>query len=283
MHVLHLDAGRGMGGGQWQVLRLLEGLAAAGIGSTLQARPGSPLFQKAAASGFDVHPLGLRLAKSDLIHAHDARTHTLAAFLGRRPLIVSRRVAFPIRWRRKYRRASHYIAVSQCVKRELLRAGVPEPAVTVIHDGVPLLPDPQFPEFTLAVKRTDLALAAASLAKLPVRVSHDLAADLPRARLLLYLSDCEGLGSGILLAMSAGVPVIASKVGGIPEIIEHEYNGLLVENRPDAIADALRRLNDDPALARLIAVRARRRIQERFTVTTMVQETIWLYQRVLAC
>src|SRR5215469_14267197 len=106
MRVLHLDAGREMRGGQWQVLRLMEGLAAAGVDSTLLARRGAPLYQTARARGWRVEPWGftraLRQAGScDLVHAHDARSHSLALF-GRAPLVVARRVAFPLRSRWKY-------------------------------------------------------------------------------------------------------------------------------------------------------------------------------------
>jgi len=45
MRILHLDAGKEMRGGQWQVLRLVEGLAGAGVESTLLARSGGPLFE----------------------------------------------------------------------------------------------------------------------------------------------------------------------------------------------------------------------------------------------
>jgi hypothetical protein len=95
MRILHLDAGREMRGGQWQVLRLVEGLAAAGVESTLLARPDAPLFIAARKQGWRVQPLGLTralgcLRSHALIHAHDARSHTLGAFLRGRPLIVSR-------------------------------------------------------------------------------------------------------------------------------------------------------------------------------------------------
>ena len=60
--------------------------------------------------------------------------------------------------------------------------------------------------------------------------------------LFLYITHSEGLGSAVLLAMAAGVPVIASNVGGLPEIVEHERTGLLTENTAQAIANAIRRL-----------------------------------------
>ena len=47
--------------------------------------------------------------------------------------------------------------------------------------------------------------------------------------------------------MAAGAPVVATDVSGIPELVEHEVNGLLVEPEdPQALADALLRLHDDP-------------------------------------
>ena len=61
------------------------------------------------------------------------------------------------------------------------------------------------------------------------QISQHLEADLRDAAMLVYLTASEGLGSGALLAMSAGVPVIASRVGGLPEIVRHRETGLLVE------------------------------------------------------
>ena len=77
-------------------------------------------------------------------------------------------------------------------------------------------------------------------------MSSNLEADLPRARALVYLTHSEGLGSGILLGMAHGVTVIASGVGGIPELIEDGVNGILVANEPAAVAAALKRI--DPAI-----------------------------------
>src|SRR5215831_13155275 len=129
MRIVHLDAGREMRGGQWQALRLIEGLAAEGIESTLLARSDSGLFTIARRLGFRVEPLGLTralasLRRHDLIHAHDARAHSLGLFLRIRPLVVSRRVAFPVGSRWKYGRASRYLAVSEFVKGVLMRGGV---------------------------------------------------------------------------------------------------------------------------------------------------------------
>src|SRR5207302_9102945 len=101
MRILHLDAGREMRGGQWQVLRLIAGLAAEGVQSTLLARKDAPLYTAARRQGWRVEPIGLtravmELRAHDLTHAHDARSHTLGTLLRGRPLVVSRRVAFAV-------------------------------------------------------------------------------------------------------------------------------------------------------------------------------------------
>src|SRR6185503_17654019 len=144
MRILHLDAGREMRGGQWQVLRLIEGLAASGVESTLLAREGAPLYVAARKQGWRVQPLGVTRAIASLrthtlIHAHDARSHSLGLFLRGRPLVVSRRVSFPVGSRWKYGRASRYLAVSGFVKGVLMQGGVPEDKISVVYDGVPIL------------------------------------------------------------------------------------------------------------------------------------------------
>ena len=124
MRILHLDGGKEMRGGQWQVLRLIEGLAAAGVESTLLAREGAPLFRRRGKRAGAWSRWGWRARCScarqhDLLHAHDGRGHTVGAIVAPGKLVVSRRVAFPVRSRWKYARARHYLAVSEFVKRVL--------------------------------------------------------------------------------------------------------------------------------------------------------------------
>jgi glycosyltransferase involved in cell wall biosynthesis len=295
MRILHLDAGSTMRGGQWQVLRLIEGLAADGVESVLLARAGSPLYRQACEKGWKVDAWGWRRAlwwssRCDLVHAHDARSHTLAAVItlaNRRPLVVARRVAFPVRSRWKYQRAARYIAVSEHVKEMLLRANVPQDRIIVIYDGVPLL-EPAAGPLVLAPanagdprKGAALALEAASLAGVPLEFTSHLERDLPRAAVFVYITHSEGLGSAALLAMSAGVAVIASDMGGLREVISHRQNGLLVENRAPAIAAALTELAQNPSFARQLGQRGRRTVEERFHCGLMVARTIQVYRQVL--
>jgi hypothetical protein len=286
MRILHLDAGKEMRGGQRQVLRLIEGLAAAGVESTLLARRDAPLFTAARIQGWRVEPLGITHALAclrghTLIHAHDARSHSLGLLLPARPLVVSRRVAFPVgsgpvgsRW--KYARPRRYLAVSRFVKQVLMEGGVPEEKIGVVHDGVPVL------EISHGQQVLGLEKDSAILAGMGLRMVTRLEEELRDAAILVYVTHSEGLGSGALLAMSAAVPVIASNVGGLGEVIRHGENGLLVENREDAIAGAIRQLLDDPERARQIGAAARRTVLERFTVGRMVAGTLEAYRDVLA-
>ncbi len=281
MRILHLDAGREMRGGQWQVLRLIEGLAAAGVESTLLARQDAPLYSAARKQGWRVQPLGLTRALGclrghHLIHAHDARSHSLGAFLRGRPLVVSRRVAFPVGSRWKYGRARRYLAVSEFVKGVLMQGGVPEQKIGVVYDGVPVM------EVSHGTQVLGLEKDSALLAHMGLQMVSHLEEEIREAGILVYITNSEGLGSGALLAMSAAVPVIASRVGGLPEVIRHGDNGLLVDNEESAIANAIRQLLDHPEEARQIGAAARRTVMERFTVDRMVAGTLEAYRRVLA-
>lgn len=294
MRILHLDSGREMRGGQWQALRLVQGLRGQGLDCILLSPRNSPLFRKAREAGVDTRPLSLwKLARisrqADVVHAHDGHTHTLAAAVAGAPLVVSRRVAFPIRSRWKYRRASRYAAVSQFVKRVMMEGGVPEDRISVVYDGVPLDPVMAHGDRVMTpasddpLKGTDLAREAARRAGVPLCFSSDLESDLPAARLFLYLSRSEGLGSAVLMAMAAGVPVIASNVGGLPEIVRHGTNGWLAENDPEPVAAAIRALLGDEELARRLSACARRTVAENFSVDLMIRNTIELYRQVLPC
>jgi hypothetical protein len=300
MRVLHLDAGREMRGGQWQVLRLIEGLASEGVESTLLARPGSPLLDAVRQSGGRAEALTMaRLARlaagHDMVHAHDSRTHTLAVWLKSARLVVARRVAFAgasgpanalARW--KYSRARHYIAVSEFVKTVLVARGVAPAKISVVYDGVPMLEEAHGKSVLAPAyagdpgKGDSLAIEAARIAGVELKFSDALARDIRDAAMLVYITHSEGLGSGALLAMAAGVPVIASNVGGLPEIVEHRRTGLLVENQPAAIAEAIGELQRDPELGRRLGMEARRRVAENFTVPHMVRRTIEVYRQVLS-
>jgi glycosyltransferase involved in cell wall biosynthesis len=84
----------------------------------------------------------------------------------------------------------------------------------------------------------------------------------------------EGLSSAILTAMAASLPVIATNVGGIPELICDGENGLLVPpGDPISLAEAIQTLADDPGECWRMGQEGRARMEERFTIERKILET----------
>ena len=97
---------------------------------------------------------------------------------------------------------------------------------------------------------------------------------------LLMPSLWEGFGLVLLEAMSRRVPVIASRVSAIPEVVIHGETGLLVEARDvDALADAMTRLLEDHALRQHMGLLGAARLEERFSVERMASATLAVYER----
>lgn len=301
MKILHVDTGLDLRGGQYQLLMLLRGLKAQGHEQTLLARgdmarawPSSP--PTAAALW--------RLSRTvDIVHAHDGRGHTLAALsCWRTPFVVSRRVAFPVKTgllsRFKYSRARMYLAVSEHVQGVLLQSGIPPEKISVVYDAVdrediiaaPTGNSPRSSEQPLRVvtpriddrlKRSDLVEQACKKLGAEVILSTDLRRDIDRADVFVYLSESEGLGSAALLAMARGKPVIASRVGGLPEIVIDESAGLLVDNDVDSVVGALKRMSSDQELAGRCVGKAFQRLSAQFTDDIMVRRTEEAYRSVM--
>jgi glycosyltransferase involved in cell wall biosynthesis len=83
--------------------------------------------------------------------------------------------------------------------------------------------------------------------------------------------------------MSAGVPVVATNVGGNPEVIRHGSSGLLCPARdPASLADRLLELLGDPARARQLADRARESVLASYSQDRMVADYTELYEALLA-
>jgi glycosyltransferase involved in cell wall biosynthesis len=153
-----------------------------------------------------------------------------------------------------------------------LVARVPGVRVVVAGEG-PLRPDLEAQAGTLGVR--DAFVLAGQVDDLPGWF-HDV-------DVLAMPSTDEGLGTSVLDGMSAGVPVVASRAGGIPEMVRDGTEGLLVPaGDAAALAEALARVLTDDALRARLGAAARRRVDEAFHVDRMVEETLAVYRECLA-
>jgi glycosyltransferase involved in cell wall biosynthesis len=99
---------------------------------------------------------------------------------------------------------------------------------------------------------------------------------------LLMPSLHEGLPYTLLEAMALGTPVVASRVGGLAEVIRDQVTGLLVPPRNAvALADAVRRLKAEPALRTKLGEEARRLQRERYSLEAMTESYLEVYQEAL--
>jgi glycosyltransferase involved in cell wall biosynthesis len=94
-------------------------------------------------------------------------------------------------------------------------------------------------------------------------------------------SEAEGFGRVILEAMAAGQPVVASRVGGIPEIVVHGETGFLVSPRqPGELAERILALLDDRERAAELGRAGRLRVREHFSMQSMMDQTLAIYRAV---
>jgi L-malate glycosyltransferase len=107
---------------------------------------------------------------------------------------------------------------------------------------------------------------------------EDVAGILAGCDIFVLPSRSEAFPNSVMEAMAAGLAVIATAVGGVPELIEHDVNGVLTppDNR-DALIAALRNLVENPARAAALGQSARDTIASRFSFTRMVSSFEDLY------
>jgi glycosyltransferase involved in cell wall biosynthesis len=118
--------------------------------------------------------------------------------------------------------------------------------------------------------------------ELNVRERVRFVGTVPKTQVAAYLKACdvfvlnssyEGLPHVLLEAMAAGLPVIATHVGGVPEVVDHQVNGLLIPPRDlKALREALLRLRSDPIGTKAMVERGKETLT-RFSLQTMVQQT----------
>jgi glycosyltransferase involved in cell wall biosynthesis len=356
--VLHVEGGRHLYGGAFQVLHLLRGLAVRGHRNLLACPRGCDLAH-AAGTVAEVHELPMhgdadllmvlrlyrliRRARPDLVHLHSRIGADLwggvAGRLAGVPVVHTRRVDNPEPRPAvaiKYRLHNRVIAISEEIGRVLVSEGLPPHKLRVVRSavdqgryvrpcdraavaaalGVPTdalllgvvaqLIDRKGHRVLLAALpplvaaypglrvfffgqgplRPALAreIAAAGLSGIVTLAGfrHDLETILPCLDLLVHPAMMEGLGVSLLQASSAGVPIVASRAGGIPEAVRDGENGLLV---PPGDATAL-----GAAIGELLADRERRRslgmggqalMAREFSLDTMVEGNLAVYRELV--
>ena len=148
----------------------------------------------------------------------------------------------------------------------------------------------QFPQTTLLLAgdgplRPSLQELAGRLGVAAKTVFAGIYLEMEELLSLCYLavlpsSEREGMSLWLAEAMSAGRPLVGTRIGGTPEVITHEANGLLVPPRDaPALAAALGRILSDPALAKSLGEAGDEIYLEKFTIEEMVFNVTAIYQR----
>jgi glycosyltransferase involved in cell wall biosynthesis len=316
LRVMHVDTATQWRGGQVQLLHLVRGMVARGHEVLVGCVRGAPLWSRLEGVGAQrlVLPAGRSLRgavaaarqRVDLVAAHTSHAHTVCLGLAlvprAPPLVVHRRVDFLPSGGWKYRQPAAIIAVSHAVARALGTAGVT--GVTVVHSGVvpPAVTTAATDAPTVlavgalvAHKGHDvLARAAAMLPGVDIGVvgegsvrptgmrllgwRDDVPALLAGAQVFVHPSIQEGLGTAAIEAMMAGLPVVVTDAGGLPEVVG-EHGICVPAGDAEALADGIRRAL---AGAHPSTKTAQDWARERFSVDRMVDETITVYERVIS-
>ncbi len=147
-------------------------------------------------------------------------------------------------------------------------ARLPEITLTLVGDG------PERPRIEAAVA------AAGSAARVRFAgFQAEPASYLRDADVFVLCSAAEACPMALLQAMASGTPVLATRVGGVPEIVRHGVDGFLVEpGRPDQLGAALGWIAADAPLRHAMGVSARSRVTERFGIERTVTDLLAVYE-----
>ena len=355
LKILHIDPERNWGGGEAQVLGLLNYLCRKGHRNDLLTHPGGRLFEQTAPLGvkrlslvarndLDLRPVPalrrlIRSEKYDIVHFHTKRAHTLSLWLPRGPqcpkYVVTRRMDYPETksWYTRYlynRRVDGVVAISRVIMELLVEAGVEVGRIRLIHSGI----DPErFVGCAAASAVAEREAVVGIVAALEIRKGHryllEAAARLKQrghkikylvagegparreleervkalslvdeVRFCGFVSDApdflsqidvfilpslyEGLGVAVLEAMAAGKPVIASRVGGLPELVADGETGLLVAPKNvEGLVEAIARLADDKSLAREMGRKGAARARASFSLENMAAQNEAYYYELI--
>lgn len=109
---------------------------------------------------------------------------------------------------------------------------------------------------------------------------RDIAPLMQQSRVFVMSSLAEGIPMTVLEAMACGLPVVATAVGGLPELILSQQGRLVEPSSPQALADAMQYYLEQPALASQHGFNCRQRVCEKFSEPAMVTQYLDLYRSV---
>ncbi|PSR06515.1 MAG: hypothetical protein BRD49_00095, partial [Bacteroidetes bacterium SW_10_40_5] len=362
-HILHISTPKTWRGGEQQLAYLLQELPQYGVKNMVLTHQNSVLTHyckknqithNALAASFPVKLLNPFLLKKlckknhiDLIHVHDAHAHTLAIYAAtiagnKAPIVVSRRVDFPIKdhWLSRYKYNHPLIKKILCVSNEIKRITIPgikEPdKLEVVYSGVDtnhfadqtkgqiLRSTFQIGEEYWLIGNTSVIAehkdyftfvdVAGEVIRQGIKAKFIIIGSGPKEEavksyikskglenevlftgfrddakhllleldILLMTSKTEGLGTSILDAMAAHIPVIATQAGGIPEMIHHEATGLLAPvGASQTLAECIKRLIADRDLSQHLVRNGHQLLLRKFSKEQMAKATYDQYQSVL--
>jgi len=113
-------------------------------------------------------------------------------------------------------------------------------------------------------------------------VRRDIEKFMKSTKLFVLPSRWEGLPLTVLEAMNSGAGIIATKVGGIPEVIEHEKEGILISPEdPTALAGAIAELLKDRELRVKLGINAYKKVKEKYSIEVYTKNILGLYKSLL--
>jgi L-malate glycosyltransferase len=161
-----------------------------------------------------------------------------------------------------------------CVLRAFaaIQARIPDARLIVIGDG----PEREH------VHHTARALAVRNVEFVGAVRPTDMGRWYDEADVYLNASDIDNMPNSIIEAFACGLPVVTTRAGGIPYVVEHERNGLLVDCGDDAgLARAALRLLDDPVLAQRVIAEGLRDVEQQYTWGAVSDRWAALYRRLV--
>ncbi|KEO83302.1 glycosyltransferase [Tumebacillus flagellatus] len=290
-----------------------------------------------------------------VIHTHGVRANLIGRLANRAEGFPAKLVTtvhsimsldYPVAWKRMifgaaeqktWQYVDHFILVSEAMKRDLVKVGMPKDKLSVIHNALELPEEPVAHQPVTNLRELigvdeDVTIVGTVARLHPVkghtyllkairkivqerqdvvfpwigegdlhqeleREAKELGVDsyikfmgfrkdvpdlLPQLDVFVLPSLSEGLSVAILEALAVGVPMIATAVGGTPEVITDGVDGLLVPSaNPDALAEAVCLLVKNTELRERLAKAGQEMVFRRFALSRLVQETTDLYKNLL--